>query len=223
MVSVEPLNRSVWTYARWLVLAPHPDDETLGAGALIGETAAAGRLAGVTYLTDGTGSHPAGTRGIAAARRSEARTALRRLACRPVAIDWLGWKDSHPHAPSSPVFARDAQRLAARLRRQRIDAIAVSSNADTHCDHVAAYRLAAAAIRLAHRQVDLFCYHVWSSPPLDRARRVRTGASLPGRRRHALRAHRSQLTPAYGKGFRLTHTQQRMTSSDTLILRETMS
>lgn len=47
--------------ARWLIVAPDPDDETLGAGALIHETAARRQLAGIAYLTDGTGSHPHGT------------------------------------------------------------------------------------------------------------------------------------------------------------------
>lgn len=42
---------------RWLILSPHPDDETLGAGAVVSEAAKAGRLAGVAYLTDGGASH----------------------------------------------------------------------------------------------------------------------------------------------------------------------
>ena len=41
------LERSPWRSARWLVIAPHADDETLGAGALIHQAAEAGRLAGV--------------------------------------------------------------------------------------------------------------------------------------------------------------------------------
>ncbi|WP_312082777.1 PIG-L family deacetylase, partial [Brevundimonas sp.] len=51
------LERSPWRSARWLVIAPHADDETLGAGALIRQAAETGRLAGVVVLTDGAGSH----------------------------------------------------------------------------------------------------------------------------------------------------------------------
>src|ERR1700742_5149972 len=41
-----------------LVLAPHPDDESLGCGGLIAACVAAGRDPLVAVLTDGTGSHP---------------------------------------------------------------------------------------------------------------------------------------------------------------------
>jgi hypothetical protein len=35
-----------WRSLRWLVLAPHADDETLGAGALIAQAEATGHFAG---------------------------------------------------------------------------------------------------------------------------------------------------------------------------------
>src|ERR1700744_3098512 len=41
-----------------LVLAPHPDDESLGCGGLIAACVAAGRMPLVAILTDGVGSHP---------------------------------------------------------------------------------------------------------------------------------------------------------------------
>ena len=40
-----------------LVLAPHPDDETLGVGALIARKRAAGTRVRVLVVTDGRGSH----------------------------------------------------------------------------------------------------------------------------------------------------------------------
>ncbi|WP_025294106.1 PIG-L deacetylase family protein [Sphingomonas sanxanigenens] len=214
----EPLDRSVWARSRWLVIAPHPDDETLGAGALIGQAARGGRLGGILYLTDGSGSHPDGTPRLAAARRAEARAAIRRLSPRGTAIDWVGWQDAHPHAPGSPRFDRDVAWLAAMLRRRRIDAIAVTDRAESHCDHVAAFGFAAAAVRQARRRVALFAYHVWSAAPPNARRRIRTAALRPGHRRHALRAHRSQLSPVMGDGFRLSAEQCRMTPFDILDL-----
>lgn len=219
MVGAEPLSSSRWRRARWLVLAPHPDDETLGAGALIAHAAADGRLAAVAYLTDGTGSHPPGTPRIAAVRRSEARTALRRLGAGDVPVDWIGWRDAHPHQPESRAFARAAERLAAGLRRRRIDAIAVSDLTESHCDHVAAYRLAAAALGLARRPIGLFAYHVWSSAP-PAFRRFATPPFAAGRRRLALAAHRSQLSPRMGAGFRLPMEKRRMGPRDILTLRK---
>ena len=219
MVRAEPLGSSVWARSRWLVLAPHPDDETLGAGALIAEVARKGRLAGVAYLTDGSGSHPIGTQGLSSARRSEAGRAIRRLAKGPVTIEWIGWQDAHPPSVDSARFAQASQRLGALLRRARIDAVAVTDQAESHCDHVAAFHLAAAAVRSARRPIDLFAYHVWSTDEAVPARRIRTAPLLPGRRRSALRAHRSQLTPAYGEGFRLPADRLRMAPCDTLTLR----
>ncbi|ROS30791.1 LmbE family N-acetylglucosaminyl deacetylase [Cellulomonas sp. PhB150] len=43
---------------RTVVVAAHPDDETLGAGGLLRELSAAGRPADVVVVTDGAGSHP---------------------------------------------------------------------------------------------------------------------------------------------------------------------
>src|ERR1700753_4096951 len=41
-----------------LILAPHPDDESLGCGGLIAACVEAGRSPLVVVLTDGAGSHP---------------------------------------------------------------------------------------------------------------------------------------------------------------------
>lgn len=219
MVRPASLSTSIWAQARWLVLAPHPDDETIGAGALISDAAGRGRLGGVVYLNDGTGSHPEGTKGLASARRSEARRAIRRLAERDVVIDWIGWTDARPPGPETPRFHRDAMRLGVLLRRRRIDALAVTDLTESHCDHVAAYALAKAAIGHARRAITLFAYHVWSAPPASGWRRMRTNGIAPGRRRQALRAHRSQLSPLFGDGFRLPSHKCRMAPHDILTLR----
>ncbi|UAK26534.1 PIG-L family deacetylase [Sphingomonas nostoxanthinifaciens] len=200
------------------MLAPHPDDETLGAGALIAHAATAGRLGGVAFLTDGSGSHPAGTPRVSMTRRGEAHRAIRRLGGGDVPVEWLGWHDAHPHKADSRAFARDAAWLAALLRRRQIDAIAVADRTEAHCDHVAAYRLADAAIRLARRPVSLFAYHVWSALPAS-GRRLAIPAMPPGIRRHALRAHRSQMSPMLGAGFRLPPEKLRMSANDILTIR----
>lgn len=219
MVRTAPLLASRWRRARWLVLAPHADDETLGAGALIAHAAGAGRLAGLVYLTDGTGSHPPGTPRLAAIRRREAQTALRRLGAGDTPIAWLDWRDAYPHAPGSATFNREARRLAAVMRWRRVDAVAVTDASEAHCDHAAAFALASGAILHAKRHIALFAYHVWS--PLDRQRQyLRTPPMLVGLRRQALCDHRSQLTVRLGDGFRLPRARLMMPSSDLLVLRE---
>ncbi|WP_313434723.1 PIG-L family deacetylase [Novosphingobium sp.] len=216
-MKAEALAQSRWAQARWLVLAPHPDDETLGAGALITNCAANDRLGGIVFLTDGTGSHPEGTPRVAATRRKEARNAIGRLGARAIPTIWMGWRDAHHPPTDSKAFARGADRLAALLRWHRIDAIAVSDESEAHCDHVAAYRLAEAALRRARRPIALFAYHVWGEAP-RRARRIAT-PTMPVGRRHALLAHRSQLSPVIGEGFRLPPEKLNMAAQDVLTLR----
>ena len=65
---------------RILVVAPHPDDESLGCGGLIAKLAAAGRLFHTLFVTDGGASHSASfkwpRRRLAAQREWEAADAL---------------------------------------------------------------------------------------------------------------------------------------------------
>jgi LmbE family N-acetylglucosaminyl deacetylase len=151
-------------------------------------------------------------------RRKEARHAIGRMNAGAARAMWMGWRDARPYPSDSKAFARDADRIAAFIRWYRIDAIAVSDHSETHCDHVAAYQLAEAASRRARRPVTLFAYHVWSNPP-RRARRIATPAMPVGRRRHALLAHRSQISPSMGDGFRLPREMLRMSARDILTLR----
>lgn len=213
-----PLATRPWATMRWLVIAPHADDETLGTGALIAQTTAWGTLAGIAFLTDGCASHPPGTPHIRSVRRREAGHAIRRLGAGAVPVHFINWRDANPHAQGDPAFTRDAALLAARLCDMRVDAIAVTAEGEAHCDHEAAFLLARAAVRQARRPVRLFQYHVWSEPGPRPRRILRTAPIQAGRRRHALAAHRSQLTLAYGAGFRLSPTMRRMTAVDHLYL-----
>jgi len=68
---------------RVVIVAPHPDDEVLGAGGLLAATAREGREQLLVAVTDGLGSHP-GSRlwpasVLGAQRRGESAAALREL------------------------------------------------------------------------------------------------------------------------------------------------
>ena len=62
---------------RLLVIAPHPDDEVLGAGGLMQRVKATGGAVRVVYLTDGDG-YPGGRQGRGS-RRSADREGLPRI------------------------------------------------------------------------------------------------------------------------------------------------
>ncbi|GAA5035075.1 PIG-L family deacetylase [Microbacterium fluvii] len=78
---------------RLIVLAAHPDDETLGAGGLVAVACAAGTDVTVVIATDGEGSHPATAPAeVARMRRLESTQALADLA--PTAgLRFLGMPD----------------------------------------------------------------------------------------------------------------------------------
>lgn len=215
-----PLHRSPFARARWLVLAPHADDETIGAGALIAEASAKGCLAGIAFVTDGRGSHgPDGPADLAEIRRREARAALRLLApnaCLPIFLDW---PDAAPPRRSNPAWIAALRKLCAVCRSRRVDAIATTSALDSHCDHQAASALAREVARRAMRTVTVFDYVVWAEtrPP---GRAFRTSATLLGPRRLALAQHRSQMTPLHGNGFRVPRRLSRMPYYDVLYLAE---
>lgn len=218
------LARSRWRNARWLVIAPHADDETLGCGALICQAAHAGRLAGVAFLTDGAGSHPCGTRAakdrLVALRKTEARAALRVLAPALRAPVFLSWPDANPYPQSSYERSTTITRLAAFCRSQKVDAIAVTGRDEPHCDHIAAFEVATAVSAAAGRRIAVFEYVVWAKdrPGQDFAV-VRTAPMVLGRRKCALAQHRSQLTPLHGAGFRVPAAMLRMPAYDLLYTR----
>ncbi len=223
MVSLS-LSAKPWRKRRWLVLAPHPDDETLGAGALIAQTAKAGRLAGLVYLTDGSGSHETakGQLGkLVSSRKREAAAALHRLTgSRRQSPLHLDWKDAAPAQPGCRAFERTVRRLTAFCRRWHVDALAVTAAHEPHCDHEAAAQLAYTVEKRARGRLVVAEYVVWSRAPDSRTHRMLcTAPMLRGQRRHALAAHRSQLTASHGPGFRLPAYRRAMPASDILYLR----
>lgn len=220
------LERSPWRAARWLVIAPHADDETLGVGALIHQAATTERLAGVVILTDGAGSHDhpdaASRARLIRTRRLEAGRAVRRLAGAAAAPPvFLDWPDAQPASAGSMVFEATARRLAALCRERRVDAIAVTGPDDPHCDHQAAAQVARRAAGMARRPVAVFDYVVWGAPPSGSKLRIATRPLKAGLRAYALSSHQSQLTPMFGQGFRLEKARALRAASDTLYRRDT--
>ncbi len=198
-----------------LVLAPHPDDETLGCGGLIAECCARGRDVHVLIVTDGSLSHP-GSRAwppdrLAAQREREATDAVALLRLPRDRIGFLGVRDgSAPHAgdPFDAAVARIVEHAAARSARTLL----ATWEHDPHADHLAVARMAKAAA--AHTGATLRSYPVWgwTLPPEQtlpeeavRGWRLDTTAHLSAKRR-AIAAHVSQTTALIDddpEGFRL--------------------
>jgi LmbE family N-acetylglucosaminyl deacetylase len=178
-----------------LILAPHPDDESLGCGGLIAAACAAGLPPAVVILTDGAASHPDSTShppaSLAALREAEAREALSILGLPRENLLFLREPDTKLAAHGALI-----NRLASIAAEQKSGIVIGPWAADPHCDHEAAAAIAeAVAIRAGLR---LLSYPVWgwlreAAPPAT-GWRLNISAQLDVKRR-AIAAHASQ----YGK------------------------
>ncbi|QXC62212.1 PIG-L family deacetylase [Aquihabitans sp. G128] len=135
-----------------LVVAPHPDDETLGCGGLIADLCRRGVDVAVVTVTDGEGSHP-GSPGLAELRHGEQARALAHLGV-PSPTRRLGLPDGSVHA--------HADDLVARLRELAAGASLVVApwSEDGHTDHDACGLAAISAAAAVGAEV--WAYPVWA-------------------------------------------------------------
>ena len=198
-----------------VVIAPHPDDESLACGGLISSACAEGRRVKVVVVSDGTGSHPRSRsyprprlRGL---REAEARQAVTALGLAPRHLEFLRLPDRY--VPSEGVAAEAAvESITALAQSVAATALFVSWRHDPHCDHQAAYRLARAAQR--RTGAALYEYSVWgaalkpSAPVTSVNHGFRFGVGRHQlRKRRAISAHRSQVSDLIADdptGFRLS-------------------
>ncbi|GGG20392.1 hypothetical protein GCM10010964_05750 [Caldovatus sediminis] len=201
-----------------LVLAPHPDDESLGCGGLIAEACARGRPPVVAVLTDGTLSHPTSRdfppSRLKALRETETRAAAAALGLGTDRLHFLGLPDGQ--APRDGLAMRAAAERLARLARDHAaSAILATWEHDPHPDHAAAHAIAREAARLADARLVSYPVWGWMLPPRHRlpvgtvtGARLDIARHLPAKRR-AIAAHASQTTgvaPGGPAGFRLPET-----------------
>nr|WP_277998549.1 PIG-L family deacetylase [Sphingomonas liriopis] len=171
---------------RALIVAPHPDDEVIGAAGLIQLLRRRGTRVGVAIVSDGAASHPGSLRWprprLIAARRRESLRALRRLGIPAGDVAFLGLPDSRL---SDGVPSGTLRRLT-----RGIDLIVGPAASDAHPDHQA---VAAALHRLPGRARRL-TYQVWP-PRTAIGARART-LVVPGgtaAKRSLIRLHATQL------------------------------
>ena len=179
-----------------LVLAPHPDDESLAMGAAIAMAAREGRGVQVVLLTDGGRSHhstrlPADR--LARLRARELREALRHLGVMRPAIR-LGHPDQG--APERPTPAENA-RIGQAAAAIGATAIWTCWRHDPHPDHQRGARFAAAAAQQLGLPQPVEA-PVWgrftNAAPEGAVLRLQAPGWALARKRAAIAAHRSQMT-----------------------------
>lgn len=190
---------------RLLVLAPHPDDETLGVGAMTAQLTGRGVSVQAVSVSDGGAAQP----GASAADRLRMKTIRRyeldRAAStlhipRPIS---LGFPDGE---------LADHEDTLADTLVQILDRdgpatwCAATWRGDGHPDHEAVGRAAAAAC--ARTGATLLEYPVWMwhwahpgdpAVPWDRAYSVRSPGWAMDRKRRAAQCYRSRLEPTGGQ------------------------
>ncbi len=199
----------------FVVLSPHPDDETLGVGGLIAGACDAGQAVEVVVVTDGSGSHPRSKQyprqQLVALRCSEVHKAGSALGLHPDRLTFLGLPDTK--APKSgPNFDVAVETTVDVICRSEAASVLVTWEGDPHCDHEASAELAKAVRRLMPG-LKLWAYPIWgwhleptaeTFQPSPKALRIDI-SKYRNRKLAAIQAHVSQMTDLIGDdpaGFR---------------------
>jgi LmbE family N-acetylglucosaminyl deacetylase len=188
----------------FIVVAPHPDDESLGCGGLIDAACREGLLGKVVIVSDGAGSHPNSKafppERLAHLREEEAIRATAALGFKPQDVLFLRLPDRFvPHQ------GEEAERAIAaiidRVRAIGAGSLFVSWRHDPHCDHLASYQIAR-QVQMRADRLRLFEYVVWGHtlPPSTEVGAIHGGfkihvdAEALERKRGAIVAHGSQTS-----------------------------
>jgi LmbE family N-acetylglucosaminyl deacetylase len=188
----------VWRpeFRRAVVVSPHPDDETLGAGGLIAELCRRGVEVVVAAVTDGENAY-AGELGLGEVRREEQSRALELLGVARGSIVRFELTDSGVTAKEEELEAR----LLPMVNNETL--LIAPWRGDFHPDHEACGRAAAKVAERTGGKLASYVFWTWhrGTPEVLRGLAVR---ALPltdsdvTLKMDALACHRSQLEHASG-------------------------
>jgi LmbE family N-acetylglucosaminyl deacetylase len=149
-----------------LVIAPHPDDETLGCGGTIALFTRASLRVHVAIISDGAASHPThplvGPQQIADMRRTEALRATSILGVDPCEVTFLDAPDGKLPTMGLLLRKKIVSRLASLLLEVDPKAVLLPCRSDGSTEHNAVFRLAKMALQEAGLSPRLLEYPVWA-------------------------------------------------------------
>lgn len=209
-----------------LIIAPHPDDESLAAGGLIQRALAHGARVHIVFVTDGD-NNPWPQRVLeqrvrigarerqrwGARRRGEAEQALRELGAENVAVHRLGWPDGGVTWKLVDETVPAIAQWRALLTGIAPTLLVLPDLADGHPDHSALHvllELVLTGMPEAQRP-ECLCYLLHGRAVLDPARQVtfELNETEQARKRKAIQAHRSQMALSRGRLLRWATAQER--------------
>ncbi|CAN7178200.1 bifunctional PIG-L family deacetylase/class I SAM-dependent methyltransferase [Arthrobacter sp. LjRoot78] len=198
-----PLDQDELAAMAFIVLAAHPDDETLGAGGFLARLNAAGAAIDVLLCTAGEASHPDSPTTtpdqLAALRLAEFRAAVSGLAP-GAAREFLHFRDGHLDADRDRIAAAVKESIAASGRPAEQVVIVAPYRSDGHTDHDVLGAVAAeVAAQGGHGLLEYpVWYWLWASPADGAWQswvRVPLTADEQRAKAAALLAHTSQTEP----------------------------
>lgn len=196
--------------ARLMVLAPHPDDESLAAGGLIQRALARRVPVSVVFITDGE-NNPWPQRGLehriwigrrqraawGARRRAEADAALRALGGGVIDVHRLGWPDGGVTWKLLDDTAALRESLQSLIAQMAPTVLVLPDLVDRHPDHSAVHVLVEMVLhrlpRAAHPACLGYLLHGRSQPGVPRRAVFALTDAERQRKLTALEAHASQL------------------------------
>jgi len=208
---------TVLNWGKTLVVAPHPDDESLGCGGAIALLREFEREVEILVLSDGTLSHPNSVKfppeELRELRETEMLDALEILGVAADNVEFFRYRDRSVPNENSEDFANAVNRCRDYLEQSAAQTILVPWRRDPHPDHRAAYSLFKTACENSIRIIE---YPIWlweiaesvDAPRFDEVAVRRIDISrVNEKKQRAIRAHVSQISDLIDDdphGFRLT-------------------
>ena len=203
-----------------LVVAPHPDDETLGCGGAIALLRAAGCTVQVLVMSDGTLSHPRSIKypapRLRALREGETLEALSVLGVKQTETSFFRFQDGSVPSSESSEFQEAVNRCHKFIQTLNPKTIFLPWRFDPHPDHRSTWQLIRAAVALLDYLPRVIEYPIWDWDATQRGNELDRGhfsgwrldiGSVLKLKQDAIAAYRSQITDLIGDdpaGFRLT-------------------
>ncbi|KAF0094459.1 MAG: hypothetical protein E1N59_1990 [Puniceicoccaceae bacterium 5H] len=194
-------------WGRTLVIAPHPDDESLGCGGVIALLREAGVEVAVVLVSDGAKSHPNSTRypgpKLAALRAKELLNALEILGVEGDYVQFLELPDGSVPQPGEAGFDEAAADMQQALADFEPQTILVPWRRDPHGDHRASWHLAQHAHAAVESAARILEYPIWvweakapeQAPQAEEVEAWRVDIEpVLKRKKQAIAAHASQTT-----------------------------
>lgn len=148
-----------------LVVAPHPDDESLGCGGTIALLRQQGYHVHVLFVSDGTMSHPNSpsypAERLRQVRESEALDALRLLNVPADNAVFMRQKDTQVATVDSAGFADAVAFVHQLLADSKPTTVLVPWRRDPHRDHRASWQIVHAALAMLPVQPRVLEYLIW--------------------------------------------------------------